>query len=87
MIDWLFRDRTTGRIVVAQAPNVPLVIFLVAAVVRWLTHPEGSASAVVSGVGTAALIWWAGDELLRGVNPFRRILGAVVLTATLARLF
>ncbi len=25
------------------------------------------------------LIWWAGDELLRGVNPWRRCLGAAVL--------
>jgi type IV secretory pathway VirB2 component (pilin) len=30
-------------------------------------------------VATIALAVWAADELIRGVNPFRRVLGAVVL--------
>jgi hypothetical protein len=30
-------------------------------------------------VGTVALLAWSVDEVLRGVNPFRRILGGVVL--------
>ena len=34
----------------------------------------------------AALGWWATDELVRGVNPFRRILGAVVLGSAVASL-
>jgi len=32
-------------------------------------------------VGTGALIVWAADEIVRGVNPFRRALGTVVLAA------
>lgn len=83
MIDWWFRDRTTGRIVVAQWPNAPLVIFLVARVAGRLTDPSGPWLDVV---GTAALLWWAGDEVLRGVNPFRRTLGAAVAAATVAAL-
>ena len=39
----------------------------------------GSAGAFL--LGTAALLWWSFDELIRGVNPFRRGLGAVVLCA------
>jgi hypothetical protein len=31
------------------------------------------------------LVVWAADELARGVNPFRRILGAGVLTVLAAR--
>jgi hypothetical protein len=31
-----------------------------------------------------ALLVWAGGELVRGVNPFRRILGLVVIVATIA---
>jgi hypothetical protein len=27
---------------------------------------------LVAGV---AIVWWAGDEMLRGVNPLRRIVG------------
>jgi hypothetical protein len=30
---------------------------------------------------SGALIIWAGDELIRGVNPFRRMVGTVVLIA------
>jgi hypothetical protein len=36
----------------------------------------------VEVTGTAALVIWAVDEIVRGVNPWRRMLGAVVLAAT-----
>lgn len=84
MIDWLFRDRATGRIVIAQWPNASFGLFLVARVADRLFDPAGTAGTVLVAVGTLALLWWAVDEVLRGVNPFRRILGAVVLAATLA---
>ena len=32
------------------------------------------------------LVIWAGDELFRGVNPWRRGLGAAVLIGSLVRL-
>jgi hypothetical protein len=34
---------------------------------------------VLRWLAFAALGWWGLDELVRGVNPFRRILGAVAL--------
>jgi hypothetical protein len=71
-LDWLFRDRTTGRIVVAQWPNPPLWVFIVATAIRAVLHPHGA-------IGTGALLVWAALEVARGANPFRRILGAVVL--------
>ncbi len=71
---WLFEDRTTGRLVVAQWPNVPLWIFLVARVLS------------VELVATIALAVWTLLEVGKGVNPFRRGLGAVVLVGLLARL-
>lgn len=37
------------------------------------------------GIGTGALVVWALDELVRGVNPFRRLLGAIVLGWQLVR--
>lgn len=79
MIDWLFRNRLTGGRTIAQFPNAPLLVFLAAAVVRWIAHPSGAAGTVVGVVATVALIVWAGDELVRGVNPWRRILGGGVL--------
>jgi len=82
MIDWLFRDRRTGRITIAQVPNAPLIVFLVAVGVRWIFHPSGTVGTVVGVTGTLALVVWAGDEILRGVNPWRRLLGGVVLAVT-----
>ena len=69
MIDWLFRSRATGRITVAQAPNAPLVVFLAAAGIRWLFHPTGVVGTVIGVVGSIALVAWAVDEIVRGVNP------------------
>jgi len=83
-VDVMFRDRTTGHLVVAQVPNVPLLVWLAATVTRLVT--SGTAHSALTWVGTGALAFWAADELLRGVNPFRRLLGAVVLTWTVVGL-
>ncbi len=77
--DWLFRSRIDGRITIGHLPNAPLIVFLVAAGLRWLFSPEGTAGVVLDVVATGALVWWALDEVVRGVNPFRRMLGAGVL--------
>jgi len=37
-------------------------------------------------VGAGALLVWAVDEVARGANPFRRILGGVVLAVQLVAL-
>ncbi|MDQ1372893.1 MAG: hypothetical protein QOJ09_231 [Actinomycetota bacterium] len=84
--DWLFRSRETGRLTIAQLPNLPLGIFILALLVRRVLSPTGTARTAVMVVATGALLWWAVDEILRGESPFRRALGAVVLLATLARL-
>ena len=81
--DWIFRDRTTNRVVIAQRPNVPLALWLICLVVSRLAHPHGHASTVLSIIGTTALVIWAGDEVARGVNPWRRALGAGVLVGLL----
>jgi len=84
VFDWLFRDRKTGKVVIAQLPNLTLSLFLAAAATRWLLHPAGTAGTIVSVVATLAVTWWATDEVARGVNPFRRALGALVLAITAA---
>jgi hypothetical protein len=86
VIDWFFRNRRTGELTVAQAPNLSLWIFVVSRVVLWIARPDGDVRTAVDAVGTAALVWWAGDEVLRGVNPFRRLLGAGVLTGVVVDL-
>jgi len=79
---WLFENRETGRITVAQMPNLPLAIFLAAAGLRMLLHPRHAFGVAVSIIATGALLWWALGEVARGVNPFRRILGGLVFAAT-----
>lgn len=75
VVDWLFRDRETGRIVIAQFPNLPLWIFLGTVVGRWLVPEDSGAFTVLRAAALVALGWWAGDEVVRGVNPWRRLLG------------
>lgn len=40
----------------------------------------------VDGIRHGALLVWALDEVVRGTSPFRRTLGAMILTAQLASL-
>ena len=83
-LGWLFRDRVTGGVTVVQAPNLPLGVFMGAVVVRWLADPEGTAGVAVDVVADVALAGWAIDEIVRGVNPWRRMLGATVLVGVAA---
>ena len=85
-MDWLFRNRQTGEITVAQAPNAALIVFLVAAVVHYAFNIGGNAGTGLAVVATVALAIWSADELLRGVNPFRRLLGAGVLAGIVVSL-
>jgi CBS-domain-containing membrane protein len=71
---------------VAQWPNVALSVFIAAALAIRIFHPAGAAGAVTRVIGVVALLAWALDELVRGVNPFRRVLGAVVLAVSVADL-
>lgn len=80
----MFESRTTGRITIAQLPNIPLAVFLVAVVVRWAAHPVGTAGGILDVIATVALVVWAFDEVIRGVNPFRRALGGAVLIGQVA---
>jgi hypothetical protein len=77
VFDWLFRNRQTGRITVVQVPNASLAIFLVAAALRWVVPSDTAARTTLGWVGVTALAAWAVDEVVRGVNPWRRILGFV----------
>lgn len=79
MIDWLFLNRHTGRITIAQWPNAPLGLFLVASGLRWLLDPSGGVRTGLGVVATVGLLWWAVDEVVRGVNPWRRLLGGAAL--------
>lgn len=86
VVDWFLRDRRTGRIVIAQRPNPPLVVWLVATAARVVLEPGGGWGVALRVVATLALGWWAVDEIGRGVNPWRRMLGSVVLAGLVVSL-
>ena len=77
---WWLTSRTTGRITVAQVPNVALAVFGAAAIAGRLFDGHHGVSRVLSDVATGAIVVWSLDELVRGVNPWRRVLGAVVFS-------
>ena len=73
--DWAFCSRETGRITIAQLPNVLLWVFLGTLVLRWVVPTGTWARTALDWIATISLGAWALDELLRGVNPWRRVLG------------
>ena len=79
---WMFVDRRSGRITIAQRPNIALSVFIILSVVARLSHPSGSTARLTRTGAVVALTIWALDEMLRGVNPFRRVLGTAVLVVT-----
>lgn len=81
-IDWWFRDRRTGALVFGQFPNPALWVWLACLALQSFGDLTGDAALLVRGAGRAALAIWALDEIVRGCNPFRRVLGGVVLTVS-----
>jgi hypothetical protein len=81
---WWFRSRD-GRLTVWQVPNPALTVWL-ATLVLGMLDLSGAHRTEIDGIRHGALLVWALDEVLRGASPFRRVLGAVVLTAQLASL-
>lgn len=75
IVDWWFRDRTTGKILVAQLPNLAILLWMTTVAARWFVAPDSTANALLEWAGSVTLGWWAVDELVRGVNPWRRMLG------------
>jgi hypothetical protein len=85
-VDWLFRSRESGEVVVAQAPNLPLIVFGLAWLARRVFDPSGSTDRLLHALAIGALVVWAGGEIVRGVNPWRRFLGVAVLAGQILAL-
>jgi hypothetical protein len=85
IVDWLFRSRATGDVVIAQAPNPPLFVFLGATVAGWIAPVDSTVHDVLAWVAAGGLAWWALDEVVRGVNPWRRLLGVFGCGLVVAR--
>ncbi|MDF0579888.1 hypothetical protein [Bradyrhizobium yuanmingense] len=85
-LDWFFRSRETGAITIAQWPNLILWIVIVAGLLLWIWPSAGRASVVLTIVFKGGLMIWGADEIIRGVNPWRRCLGAAVVVYELTTL-
>ncbi len=85
-IDWMFRSRETGKIVIAQLPNLPLWLFIATLPFGWFTEQGSTISDAATLVGAAALLWWAVLEIVSGVNPFRRLMGLAGIGFVVARI-
>ena len=77
LFDRTFRD-SEGKIVIAQTPNLSLVVWLAATLLQ-LVLPIGRIQTGADLVAFGALFTWAWQELFEGVNYFRQALGLVVL--------
>lgn len=77
LVDKTFRDNE-GNIVVAQMPNLPLIVWIVTSLLT-LIFPSGKINILLDLVAYGSLFTWAWLELFQGVNYFRRALGLVVL--------
>ena len=82
LFDRTFRD-SEGNIVIAQMPNLPLLVGLAATLLQ-LVLPSGNLQTGFDLVAFGALFTWAWQELFDGVNYFRQALGLVVLGGMIA---
>ena len=83
--DQIFRD-SNGEIVIAQPPNLPLIVWIAASVLK-LLFTTGNIYTGLDLIAFGSLFTWAWEELFQGVNYFRRALGFCVLVAAIASKF
>lgn len=82
LFDRTFRD-SEGKIVIAQIPNLPILVGLTATFLQFVL-PSGKIQTALGLVAFGALFTWAWQELFDGVNYFRRGLGLIGLVGLLA---
>ena len=85
---WLAYKRLTGlsfprRFPIVQFPNLPLIVAVLAGEAgRFL---DGSAHSYAASVSYLAMTIWAYEELVHGVNWFRRLLGLAYVILLVVR--
>ncbi len=76
---WWFENRHTGRVTIAQIPNWPIWCIGVGWLARLALTDGSTAHDIVGWMIRGLWLTWGADELIRGVNPWRRLLGATVI--------
>jgi hypothetical protein len=85
LFDKTFRD-SEGNLVIAQPPNLPLLVGITATVLE-LIVTSGNIHIALEAIGFGSLFTWAWQELFEGVNYFRQALGLLVLIGLIASRF
>ncbi len=83
-INYFFKDKE-DKIVIAQTPNLPLVVWIVSVIFQNIT--QGDVKVLLEITSFSAIFIWSIMEIFQGVNYFRRILGVLVLIVTLIQPF
>lgn len=75
-LDWLFRDLTErrGKYVIAEVPNLPLMVFMISLVLSLLIYP-GPVQDFFNIIAYASLVYWGYKEYRGGRSRFRKLLG------------
>ena len=79
LFNQVFRD-SEGKIVLAQMPNLPLIVWIVASLLKMI-FTTGKINLGLDIIAFGSLFTWAWSELFQGVNYFRRALGLFVLVS------
>ncbi|MBD2154513.1 hypothetical protein [Leptolyngbya sp. FACHB-16] len=72
-----------GNIVIAQKPNLPILVCLAATLLASLLT-SGNIHRGLDALAFGSLSTWAWQELFQGINYFRRSLGLIVLLGAIA---
>lgn len=83
-IHWLFRDQTErrGKYVIAEVPNLPLLVFMVAVVLSVAIYP-GPVQKTFAVIAYVALLYWGYREFRGGRSRFRKLLGILGILAAI----
>lgn len=82
MLKSFFTNRS-GKVVLGERPNIPIIIWLVATLLKAIINSTSALYRYIDSVGFIAIVIWALMEILQGNSPFRRVLGGVVLGITI----
>ncbi|HZG40861.1 MAG TPA: hypothetical protein VEZ50_19455 [Nodosilinea sp.] len=82
LFDQIFRD-DKGNIVIAQPPNLPILVAVVATILQ-VVLPVGGLQTAMALVAFGTWFTWGWLELFSGVNYFRRALGLIALVSLMA---
>jgi hypothetical protein len=86
-VRWWFENRETGEITIGQFPNWPLFAIGAGWVVQRIAGDDTFVGDTVAVAVTGLWLYWGADEVVRGVNPWRRLLGSLVIAWQVVALF